>query len=87
MTARYWKAVSTFFLTAFFFSQPLFVFAAGEAEAAPEWVLSYFLVLLCVGLSILILLRPSKRSESAFSQEELDKMREEDLKKMTGKHT
>ncbi len=71
-----------------FFCLPVLAFAAEEEpEKAPEWVLSYALILLFVGLSIVILLRTANRSESTFSQEELDKMKEEEMKKLTGTHT
>ncbi len=88
MLTRHYKFVSVFLAVAALFCLPMFAWAAeGEPEAPPEWVLPYALVLLFVGLSIMILLRPAKRSESAFSQEELDKMKEEEMKKMTGTHT
>ena len=71
-----------------FFCLPALVMAAGEEpEKAPEWVLSYALIILFVGLAIVILLRKANRSESTFSQEELDKMKEEEMKKLTGTHT
>lgn len=79
-------AASPFFFAVLFFFQPLFAVADDEKGGQPEWVLSYFLVLLCLGLSVLVLLRPCNRSETAFTQEELDNQKAEDLKKMTEKH-
>lgn len=91
MISRFWtlfrKNASTITVAVLIFLQPLFAFAADEPEKAPEWVLPYFLVLLFVGLSIVVLLRTANRSDSTFSQEELDKIREEEMKKMTGSHT
>jgi hypothetical protein len=55
----------------FLFFDPFFALAADD-EKKPEYVLSYFLLLLFLGLSILILLRPSKRQDSALTQEEVD---------------
>ncbi|MGL4595230.1 MAG: hypothetical protein ACRCUY_10910 [Thermoguttaceae bacterium] len=66
--------------------QNLLFAAAQEEKESPEWVLSYFLVLLCLGLALLIILRPSKRTESTFTQEELNAQRAESVKKMTGGH-
>ena len=45
-------------------------------------MISYFLILLFVGLAILILLRPSKRSDTAFSLDEITKRKEEEMKKL-----
>ncbi len=88
MFASFPKLVSIFWAAVIFFCLPVFTLAAEEtAEKPPEWVLSYALVILFVGLAITILLRTAKRSESAFSQEELDKMKEEEMKKLTGQHT
>lgn len=75
------RTLSRTFFAVLFFLQPVFLFADDDKQS-PEWVLSYFLVLLCLGLSVLILLRPTKRSDSAFTQEELDRQREEKLKEM-----
>jgi len=45
---------------------------AQEGKKEPEWVLSYVLLLLFLGLAILILLRPGKRRDTALTQEEID---------------
>ncbi len=78
MIPRIWS----FFVALTFFFQPVFALAADEAESKPEWVLSYFLILLFVGLGVLVLLRPANRSETAFTQEEIDQRKEEEMKKM-----
>ena len=52
--------------------EPVVVLAAREDKEPPEWILSYFLLLLFLGLAILILLRPTKRTDSALTQEEVD---------------
>lgn len=78
---RFRNILSRTILAVLFFFQPLFLFADDD-KSEPEWVLSYFLVLLCLGLGVLILLRPTKRSDSAFTQEELDKIREDKIKEM-----
>ena len=53
--------------------EPVVVWAAkGEEKKEPEWVLSYVLLLLFLGLAILILLRPGKRKDTALTQEEID---------------
>jgi hypothetical protein len=72
-----------FFCVLFFF-QPVLVFGAEASEEEPDWVLSYFLVLLFLSFAILILLRPTKRSDSAFTTEELAAQHEEAMKKMLG---
>ena len=63
--------LDSLFLGVFLFLEPAFVLAQDDKEP-PEWVLSYFLLLLFLGLAILILLRPTKRTESALTQDEVD---------------
>jgi hypothetical protein len=82
MLIQFWNVLPKMFFGIFIFLQPLWAFAADESGNEKDWVLSYFLVLLCLGLAILILLRPSKRADSAFSNEELTAQREEAMKKM-----
>jgi len=78
---RCWLAVTVFFFSAV----PLW---AQEPTAADketqEWVISYALLLLFLGLTLLILLRPTKRNDSAFSYDELQAQKDEELKKMKG---
>jgi hypothetical protein len=83
MLRQFWKTVLMLYFGVLIFFQPLFVFGA-EGEEKPDWVLSYFLVLLFLGFAVLILLRPSKRSDSAFTTEELAAQQEEAMKKMLG---
>jgi len=63
--------LNSLFFSLFFFFEPVFALAEDDKEP-PDWVLSYFLLLLFLGLAILILLRPSKRVESALTQDEVD---------------
>jgi hypothetical protein len=72
------------FFGVIFFFQPLWGFGAEGSEEQPDWVLSYSLILLFLGLAVLLLLRPSKRSSSAFTEEELAAQHEEAMKKMMG---
>lgn len=60
-------------MTVFLFFQPLMAFAQGQEEKKPpEWVMSYFMLLLFLGLAILILLRPGNRQDSVKTQDEID---------------
>lgn len=77
------NTLTVLLLGVLFFFQPLCAFGA-EAAEEPDWVLSYFLVLLFLSFAVLILLRPSKRSDSAFTTEELAAQHEEAMKKMIG---
>ena len=63
--------LNSLFFGVFLFCEPIIAFAQEEKDP-PEWVLSYTLLLLFLGLAILILLRPSKRTVSALTQEEVD---------------
>ena len=79
--SRCWTAVSVFFLTA------LPLWAAEEAvEETQEWVISYAIMILFLTLTLLILLRPIKRSDSAFSYDELQTQKEEEMKKLKSTH-
>ena len=55
-------------------------------EETQVWVLSYALVILFLGLTLAILLRPTKRSDTAFSYDELRAQKEEEMKKIKGSH-
>ena len=78
---RCWLAVTVFFFTAV----PLW---AQESTAADketqEWVISYVLMLFFLALTLLILLRPTKRDDSAFSYDELLAQKDEEMKKIKG---
>ena len=63
--------LNSLFFGVFFFLEPILALAQDDKEP-PEWVLSYFLLLLFLGLAVLILLRPTKRTESALTQYEVD---------------
>ncbi len=69
---------------------PTLLFAAEEDEKAGvdpgTWVMPYFFILLGLGLSIVLLLRPSNRTESSYTPEELAAIKAEEMKKMTGSH-
>lgn len=72
------------------FVHPILLFAQedkkGEEVDPGTWVMPYFFILLALGLSITLLLRSSKRTESVYTQEELDAIKAEEMKKITGSH-
>ena len=76
-----WMVVTVFLFTV----APLWA-AEEEAEVTQEWVISYAIMILFLALTILILLRPLKRSDSAFSYDELQAQKEEEMKKLKGTH-
>ncbi|MDR2439979.1 MAG: hypothetical protein LBE12_11490 [Planctomycetaceae bacterium] len=84
MLSQFRNTLLTLIFGVLFFFQPIFCFGAEASEEAPDWVLSYFLVLLFLSFAILVLLRPTKRSDSAFTVEELAAQQEEAMKKMLG---
>jgi Na+/proline symporter len=84
MLRHFWKTLLILYCGILIFLQPFFVFGAESSKENPDWVLSYFLVLLFLGLAVLILLRPAKRSESAFTRDELTAQQQEAMKKMKG---
>jgi len=51
-------------------------------DETQTWVISYTVMVLFLALTLFFLLRPNKRSESAFSYDELQAQKEEELKKM-----
>ena len=73
--SRCWLTVSVVLCTA----TPLW---AAEEEGPPEWVLSYAVLMAFLALTLMILLRPTKRSDSAFSFDELQAQKEEEMKKL-----
>ena len=63
------------------------LWAAEEAAAeTQEWVISFAVTILFLALTILILLRPLKRSDSAFSYDELQAQKDEEMKRIKGAH-
>jgi multisubunit Na+/H+ antiporter MnhB subunit len=59
--------------------------AEEEAPATPDWVISFSVMLLFLSLAIAILLRPTKRPDTAFTADELREQREAEKKK-SGHH-
>ena len=79
--SRVISSLSTLLFSLCVWLTPAIVFAAAEKTKEPEWVLSYFLVLLFLFLSIFILCRPTKRADTALTQEEQDTEKAEKQKK------
>jgi len=78
---RCWLAVCVFFFT----TAPLWAQEPTAADAeTQEWVISFAVMLLFLGLTLLILLRRTKREDSAFSYDELQAQKDEEMKKMKG---
>ena len=79
----------TVLILALFTAMPLW---AQEIPAVPPeneaqvWVLPYAAMLLFFALVLGIMLRPTKRSDSAFSYDEQLAQKEEEMKKMKGGH-
>ena len=59
---------------------------AQEELEARDWLISYAVVVAFLGLIMLILLRPTKRNDSAFSFDEQKEQQEEEMKKIKGGH-
>ena len=78
---RCWVTVTVFL----FVAVPSWATEAA-ADETQEWVLSYALMILFLVLTMLILLRPLKRNDSAFSYDELQAQKEEEMKKIKGTH-
>ena len=81
---RCWLVITAFF----FMIAPLWA-QAQEAAAEPEtqeWVLSYAIMIAFLALTMLILLRRTNRDDSAFSFDEQQAHREEEMKKIKGGH-
>ena len=72
---------TVFFLT----TVPLWAQEA-EDEETSVWVISYAIMFGFLALVLFILLRPTHRSDSAFSYDELQAQKEEDMKKIKGSH-
>ena len=77
---RCWLTVTAFLCTA----MPLLA-QDGAGDETETWVLQYFLMILFLALALLILLRPTKREDSAFSHDEIQAQKEEDMKKLKAK--
>jgi len=69
----------------FFTTVPVWAQETKEEEAAePVWVIAFAVMILFLVLAMAILLRPTKRNDSAFSFDELKAQKEEDMKKLKG---
>jgi type VI protein secretion system component VasK len=68
-----------------FMTTPLWAAEEG-GDDTQVWVLPYAIVILFLALTLLILLRPTKRSDSAFSFDELQAQREAEVKNARGGH-
>lgn len=76
------SSFSPLLLGAYVWLMPAVALAAkDEDKGGPEWVLPFFLVLLFLGLALAILCRPSKRTDTALTQEEQDAAKAEKQKK------
>jgi len=65
---------------------PLWAAAEEEKGATQEWVISYAIMILFLVLTMLILLRPVTRNDSAFSFDELQTQKEEEMKNIRNTH-
>ena len=59
---------------------------AAEEQEPQAWVLSYAIMILFLALTLIILLRPVQRSDSAFSDDEQRAQKAEEMKKIKGGH-
>ena len=76
---RCWPAVVVFF----FMAVPVW---AQDGNEPQEWVISYAIMVAFLALIMLILLRPTRRDDSAFSYDEQQAQKEEDMKKIKSSH-
>lgn len=60
--------------------------AQQEEESPPEWILSYALVMLGIGLGLVVVIRSHGRKNSIISEYERKAMRDEEIKKAGGGH-
>jgi len=79
---RCWLAVTSFLCTATPLWAQEVVAPAGDEEKI--WVLQYAVMIFFLALALLILLRPTKREDSAFTFDELKAQKEENMKKLKG---
>ena len=63
---------------------PLWAQDGGSETEALVWVLQFAMMILFLTLALMILLRPTKREDSAFTFDELREMKEEEMKKLKG---
>lgn len=77
-----WLAITVLLVTA----APLWAQEAAEEEETQVWVLSFAIMIAFLTLTLFILLRPTRRNDSAFSFDELRAQKEEELKKIKGAH-
>jgi len=74
-------------MTLFFCSAtPLWAQGADGGNDTQAWVLSFFIMILFLALTLLILLRPTKRSDSAFSHDEVQAQKDEEMQKIKRAH-
>lgn len=74
------SALYIFFVT----TVPVWAAEAEEKEPEPVWVIAFAVMILFLSLVIALLLRPTKRDDSAFSFDELKALKEEEMKKLKG---
>ena len=79
---RCWQTLALFLCSA----GTLWAQDKGSEVKDPEWVLSYALVILFLALTLCILLRPTRRSDSAFSYDEQQAQKEEEMKQIKKGH-
>jgi type VI protein secretion system component VasK len=78
-----WAAVTVLLFTAV----PLWAQEETAAEDEGQvWVLSYAITIAFLALTLFILLRPTRRSDSAFTYDELQAKKEEEMNKIKGGH-
>ena len=77
-----WAVLTILLVTAV----PLWAQEEAAEDEVQVWVLSYAIMLVFLGLTLFILLRPTRRRDSAFSYDELREQKEEEMKKIKGSH-
>jgi len=79
---RCWATATVFCVTA----APLWAKDEAAEQETRVWVLSYAIMIAFLTLTLFIILRPTKRSDSAFSFDELKAQKEEEMQKIKGSH-
>ena len=79
---RCWLTLTFLLFTA----APLWAEGAAEGAEIKVWVIQYAIMVGFLSLALFILLRPTKRKESAFTFDELQAKKEEEMKKLKGTH-